>query len=96
MPPMPWVAGVAGLMPVIVVATVLGAALAAVTAWALLTRQNWGRVLAIVAAVLSLMKFPLGTALGVYTLIVLARPGARQAWEAVSASPLETGTGQMR
>lgn len=79
-PPMPWMAG---LMPVIVGATVMGSALSLLAGWALLTRQSWARVLAIVAAVLSLLKFPLGTALGVYTLVVLARPGARQEWDAV-------------
>jgi hypothetical protein len=63
------------LWPLIVVATVCAAALALVSGYSLLTRRPWGRVLAIVAAILSLIKFPLGTALGIYTLWVLA-PGA--------------------
>jgi ABC-type spermidine/putrescine transport system permease subunit II len=45
------------------------------TGYALLTRQPWGRVLAIVFAILALIHLPLGTALGIYTLWVLA-PGA--------------------
>ena len=34
-------------------------------------RTQWGRVIAIVAAVFSLLKFPLGTALGIWTLVTL-------------------------
>jgi len=42
------------------------------TGYALLTRQPWGRVLAIVFGILALIHLPLGTALGIYTLWVLA------------------------
>ena len=42
------------------------------TGYALLTRQPWGRILAIVFGILALIHFPLGTALGIYTLWVLA------------------------
>ena len=42
------------------------------TGWALLTRQPWGRIFAIVFGVIALIHFPLGTALGIYTLWVLA------------------------
>lgn len=45
------------------------------TGYALLTRQPWGRILAIVFGILALIHLPLGTALGIYTLWVLA-PGA--------------------
>jgi hypothetical protein len=44
------------------------------TGYALLTRQPWGRVLAIVFGILAMIHLPLGTALGIYTLWVLA-PG---------------------
>jgi hypothetical protein len=47
------------------------AALAAVAGWGLLEHAQWGRVVAIVAACFSLLKFPFGTALGIWTLIVL-------------------------
>ncbi len=47
------------------------AVLALVTGWGLLEHTQWGRIVAIVAAILSLIKFPFGTALGVWTLIVL-------------------------
>ena len=45
--------------------------LALVAAWGLLERAPWGRIVAIVAAFLSLLKFPFGTALGIWTLVVL-------------------------
>ena len=64
-----------GLWPVILVATVCAAALALIAGYSLMTRRPWGRILAIIAAILALLKFPLGTALGIYTLWVLA-PGA--------------------
>lgn len=51
---------------------VLAKAVAGILAgWALLNREPWGRVLALVLAFLALINPPLGTALGVYTLWVL-------------------------
>lgn len=64
-----------GLWPLIAVATVFTAALALVAGYGLLNRRPWGRTMAIIAAILALLKFPIGTALGIYTLWVLA-PGA--------------------
>jgi hypothetical protein len=46
-------------------------ALAVVAAWGLLERARWGRIFAIVVAILSLIKFPFGTAIGIWTLVVL-------------------------
>jgi hypothetical protein len=46
-----------------------GLALAA--GWGLMERAPWGRSVAIVAAIFSLLKFPFGTALGIWTLVVL-------------------------
>lgn len=37
----------------------------------LLERAPWGRIVAIVAAFLTLLKFPFGTAIGIWTLVVL-------------------------
>jgi hypothetical protein len=42
------------------------------TGYALLTRQPWGRIFAIIFGILALIHLPLGTALGIYTLWVLA------------------------
>ncbi|MGH9730909.1 MAG: zinc ribbon domain-containing protein [Candidatus Acidiferrales bacterium] len=50
---------------------VIQALLSFIAAWGLFERQSWGRIAAIVAAVLSLWRIPFGTALGVYTLWVL-------------------------
>ena len=47
------------------------AALAAVAGWGLMERTQWGRIVAIVAAILCLIKIPLGTAIGIWTLIAL-------------------------
>lgn len=52
-------------------ALVVRTALASVAAWGLLEHERWGRIVAIIAAILSLIKFPLGTAMGIWTLVVL-------------------------
>lgn len=41
-------------------------------AWGLFERQPWARILGIGLGVLALLRFPFGTALGIYTLWVLA------------------------
>ena len=70
-----WPMWFSGLWPLVGVATIVAAGLALIAGYGLLQRRPWGRVVAIVAAILALLKFPLGTALGIYTLWVLA-PGA--------------------
>jgi hypothetical protein len=40
--------------------------------WGLMERKPWARTLAIVLGVIVLVKFPVGTALGIYTLWTLA------------------------
>jgi hypothetical protein len=42
-----------------------------VLAWGLLERESWARMLGLVLGFLALLRFPLGTALGIYTLWVL-------------------------
>jgi hypothetical protein len=68
MPPM-------GLGPVILrfawVFLLVRVGLAALAGWGLLERTQWGRIVAIVAAILCLLKFPFGTAMGIWTLVVL-------------------------
>lgn len=46
--------------------------------WSLLTRKPWARVLTIVVGILSLVNFPIGTAIGLYTLWVLTQPAATE------------------
>jgi hypothetical protein len=50
---------------------IIRSGLALVAGWGLWRRSEWGRIVAIVAAVFSLLKFPFGTAMGVWTLVVL-------------------------
>jgi hypothetical protein len=50
----------------------------------LLARKPWGRVLGIVVAILSLVKFPVGTALGIYTLWVLAPAESGLEYDAIA------------
>jgi len=50
---------------------VLKACLAVVVAWGLMERAPWARVLAIVAAFVFLLNIPFGTAVGVWTMVVL-------------------------
>jgi hypothetical protein len=50
---------------------VLRAGLAVAAGFGLMEHAQWGRLVAIVAAILSLLKFPFGTALGIWTLVML-------------------------
>ena|SRR5579863_10445893 len=47
------------------------AACGIVAGWGLMQRRPWARILAIILGILSLIHFPFGTALGVYTLWVI-------------------------
>ena len=73
------------IVPLIATATIVSAALAFATGYSLLTRRSWGRTLAIVAGVLTLFKFPMGTALGIYTLWVLAPGESGVEYRSISA-----------
>ncbi|MEI9981702.1 MAG: hypothetical protein WDN23_22440 [Edaphobacter sp.] len=62
---------VGSFWPIVAVTTICMAALALLAGYGLLQRTPWGRVVAIIAAILALIKIPFGTALGIYTLWVL-------------------------
>jgi hypothetical protein len=49
--------------------------------WGLIERQPWARILCIILAFLALLRFPLGTALGIYTLWVLLPAPAGQEYD---------------
>ena len=51
--------------------TILRAGLAFAAGWGLMERAPWGRMVAIVAAFLSILKIPFGTAIGIWTLVTL-------------------------
>lgn len=65
----------ANLWPMALFSLLTGVCCILLTGYALLTRQPWGRIFAIIFGILALIHLPLGTALGIYTLWVLA-PGA--------------------
>jgi ABC-type spermidine/putrescine transport system permease subunit II len=44
--------------------------------YGLLKRQKWGQILGIIVGILSLVNFPIGTAIGLYTLFVLFQEAA--------------------
>ena len=50
---------------------VVRSALAFAAGWGLMERTAWGRIVAIVASFLFLLKIPIGTALGIWTLVTL-------------------------
>ena len=74
------------MVPVIATMTVVSAGLAFATGYALLNRKSWGRVVALIAGILALFKFPLGTALGIYTLWVLLPSPSAVEYDRLSAT----------
>jgi hypothetical protein len=74
----------AALFPLIAVYTAITAALALLVGYSLLTRQRWGRTLAIVVGILTLLKPLLGTALGIYTLWVMAPSASGDEYDAIT------------
>ena len=55
--------------------------------YGLLARKKWGQVLGIVVGMLSLLNFPLGTAIGAYTLFVLFQNSANDYFDGQQAEP---------
>ena len=53
----------------------------------LLMRKEWGRIVAIVVGMISLIDIPLGTALGAYTIWVLMDAEGRQVFENQGVPP---------
>ena len=81
MPHFPFL-GVLGVL--IAVATFVFAGLSFFVGFGLLNRKPWGRVLAMVVAILQLIKIPVGTALGVYTLWVLGPSASAAEYDAIA------------
>lgn len=71
----------------VVIAVLIGifALLAFLTAWGLQTRQPWGRTMALVVGVINLLSIPFGTALGIYTLVVLLPEEADREFQQMAA-----------
>jgi hypothetical protein len=74
------------MVPFFALTTAVMAVLSVVAGVGLLARKPWARTLAIVLAILSLIKIPFGTALGIYTLWVLAPSAAKEEWARIERS----------
>jgi uncharacterized membrane protein (DUF2068 family) len=59
------------LLHLIWVMLLLRSALAFAAGFGLMEHTQWGRLVAIVAAILCLIKIPFGTAMGIWTLVML-------------------------
>jgi hypothetical protein len=55
-----------------------------VLAWGLFERQPWARLLGLVVGFLALLRFPLGTALGIYTIWVLLPQTSGQEYDSLA------------
>ena len=65
-------------MMFIAVIVLLTAILNGATAYGLLARKSWGRILAIIVSIVSLLSIPFGTVLGGFALYFLLRGSAEQ------------------
>jgi len=65
---------------------VVMSAAAILAGYGLLTRRSWGRAFALVLGILALLKIPFGTALGIYTLWVLAPQASGDEWDGLSVA----------
>ena len=80
--------GVLGLIGTIILAFMgLLAVPSVIAGIGLLMRKEWGRILALVVGILSLIDIPLGTALGAYTIWVLMDAEGRQVFENQGVPP---------
>ncbi len=76
----------AGFYLVSAVYAVLAGAAGIWAAWAILKRERSGRMIALVIAFISLISIPFGTALGVYTLVVLLPEDAGRTYERLATA----------
>lgn len=82
--PQGWMQAFATGLAVLAVVVIVSAVVSLAAGLTLLSRARVGRVLGIVAAFLAFVDGPPGTALAVYTLIILLPSGARAAYEEIT------------
>ncbi len=83
-----WLAGGIGIVFILIMAV---AALPNLLAgYGLLKKRQWGRILAIIVAVLDLAAFPFGTALGIYTLAILLHGDSQRIFSGRDSAPERT------
>jgi putative effector of murein hydrolase LrgA (UPF0299 family) len=75
---------VSPLLNVLAVLFLVPPAVGIAAGWGLISRKRWARVLAIVLGFLALFLFPIGTALGTYTLVILLPAEAADEWERIA------------
>ncbi len=83
-----WLAG--GIGAVFAVIMAVAALPNLLAGYGLLKRRQWGRVLAIVVAIIDLPAFPFGTALGVYTLSILLHGETQHLFSGRRVAPSRT------
>jgi hypothetical protein len=83
--PFPFMQFVRGIFVFSGIVSLITGILGICAAVALLRRDRSGRTIAIVAACFALISFPVGTAMGIYTLVVLLRQGASDTYDRLSA-----------
>jgi len=64
------IGGLCFFLPGIIAYTIAG--------YGLLNYKSWARILAIILAILNLILFPIGTAIGIYTLVIMFNNEAEQ------------------
>lgn len=74
------------ILPLATIVIYLRSGLGILVGIGLVRRERWGRTLALVVSILMLIKFPFGTALGIYTLWVLAPGQSAIEYDMVAAS----------
>jgi hypothetical protein len=72
------------LVPIIEFSSISLGAIGVSVGWGLLARQPWARVVAMIFGIVSLIKIPFGTALGIYTLWVLGSGESAAEWDVIS------------
>jgi hypothetical protein len=68
----------------VAVISMISAVLSFTVGYALLERKSWGRTLAMILAILQLIKIPFGTAIGIYTLWVLGPAASAAEYAAIT------------
>src|SRR5215471_1845659 len=82
--PMPPSAFFRGLFSALGLLLLLKALAGFAAGWGLLQRESWARPLTLVLGFISLINFPIGTALGIYTIWVLLSSGADEEYSRLS------------
>ncbi|MFC2026204.1 hypothetical protein ACFLUC_03315 [Chloroflexota bacterium] len=57
--------------------------------YGLLKYKGWARILAIILAILNLILFPIGTAIGIYTLVIMFNEETKALFSGIGVAPAE-------